>query len=154
MLVAVSKGSRAVKLCTNKIPQFLTGGAGQRMLTCIMAIKWGLMLFPVELLSFHCQWQDWHTDVYTTHGKFTALMVQSKSNQNTNNRKWNTWLQLSKQLNDYIHVDDVMLMFDSTTLTGSHERSQSPAQKQHKTRQRPDDRCHEQMITKANTMQM
>jgi len=27
-LVAVSKGLRAVKLCTNKILQFLTGGAG------------------------------------------------------------------------------------------------------------------------------
>jgi len=26
-LVAVSKGMRAVKLCTNKILQFLTGGA-------------------------------------------------------------------------------------------------------------------------------
>jgi len=28
VLVAVSKGMRAVKLCTNKILQFLTGGAG------------------------------------------------------------------------------------------------------------------------------
>ena len=28
VLVAVTKGMRAVKLCTNKILQFLTGGAG------------------------------------------------------------------------------------------------------------------------------
>jgi len=28
VLVAVSKGMRAVKLCSNKILQFLTGGAG------------------------------------------------------------------------------------------------------------------------------
>ena len=28
VLVAVSKGTRAVKLCTNKILRFLTGGAG------------------------------------------------------------------------------------------------------------------------------
>jgi len=27
-LVAISKGTRAVKLCINKIIQFLTGGAG------------------------------------------------------------------------------------------------------------------------------
>jgi len=37
-LAAVSKGMRAVKLCTNKILQFLTGGAGWRRLTCILAI--------------------------------------------------------------------------------------------------------------------
>jgi len=37
-LVAVSKGIRAVKLCTNKILQFLTLGAGCR-LTYLMAIK-------------------------------------------------------------------------------------------------------------------
>ena len=37
-LVAVSKGMRAVKLCTNKIRQFLTGGAGWRRLTCIMTV--------------------------------------------------------------------------------------------------------------------
>jgi len=28
VLVAVSKGMRAIKLCTNKILQFLAGGAG------------------------------------------------------------------------------------------------------------------------------
>jgi len=28
VLVAISKGMQAVKLCTNKILQFLTGGAG------------------------------------------------------------------------------------------------------------------------------
>ena len=38
-LVAVSKGMWAVKLCTNKIFQFITGGAGYHKLTCIMAIK-------------------------------------------------------------------------------------------------------------------
>jgi len=36
-LVAVSKGMWAVKLCTNKIVQFLTRGAGKHRLTCIMS---------------------------------------------------------------------------------------------------------------------
>jgi len=35
-LVAVSKGMWAVKLCTNEIVQFLTGGAGKHRLSCIM----------------------------------------------------------------------------------------------------------------------
>jgi len=35
---------QAVKLCTNKILQFLTGGAGQRRLTCVMAVKHWLLL--------------------------------------------------------------------------------------------------------------
>jgi len=35
----ISKDMLAVKLCTNKILQFLTGGAGWRRLTCIMAIE-------------------------------------------------------------------------------------------------------------------
>ena len=36
--VAITKGVQAVKLCTNKILQFLTGGAGKRRLTCIVAV--------------------------------------------------------------------------------------------------------------------
>jgi len=51
-LVAVSKGMQAVKLCTNKIVQFLTGGAGWCRLTCIMAVKqvvWGwLASLPIN----------------------------------------------------------------------------------------------------------
>jgi len=48
---------RAVKLCTNEILLFLTGGAGKRSLTCIMAVKnWLLFL----LLYFYVQMQpDW-----------------------------------------------------------------------------------------------
>jgi len=38
-LVAVDKGMQAVKLCTSKILQFLTGGAGYRRLTCIIAVR-------------------------------------------------------------------------------------------------------------------
>ena len=38
-LVALSKGMRAGRLCTNKILQFLAGGAGQHRLTCVMAVK-------------------------------------------------------------------------------------------------------------------
>ena len=38
-LVATSKGMRAVKLCIYKIRQFLSEGAGQSRLTCIMAVK-------------------------------------------------------------------------------------------------------------------
>jgi len=45
-LVAISKGTRAVKLCINKIIQFLTGGAGYSKLTCIMAVKSWLLLLP------------------------------------------------------------------------------------------------------------
>ena len=35
---------QAVKLCTNKILQFLTGGVGLHRLTCIMAINGGLLV--------------------------------------------------------------------------------------------------------------
>ena len=38
-LVAVSKGMQAAELCTNKILQFLTGGACKLRLTLIMAVK-------------------------------------------------------------------------------------------------------------------
>ena len=40
---------RAVKLYTNKILQFLTGGAGCHRLTCVVAVKWWLwmlLLYP------------------------------------------------------------------------------------------------------------
>ena len=51
-LVAISKGMRAVKLCTNKILPFLAGDASWHRLTCIMAIKrWFLLLFVCE-----CEW--------------------------------------------------------------------------------------------------
>jgi len=42
---------RAVKLCTNKIHQFLTWGAGQRRLTRIMAIK-GWLLLLLRFLTY------------------------------------------------------------------------------------------------------
>ena len=47
-----SKGMQAVTLCTNKILQFLTGGAGQRRLTCIMAVRWCL-LYGVLYVNGH-----------------------------------------------------------------------------------------------------
>ena len=40
VLRLVIKGMQAVKLCINKILQFLTGGDGKHRLICIMAIKW------------------------------------------------------------------------------------------------------------------
>jgi len=43
-LAAVSKGMQAVKLCTNKIRQFLNGGASYHRLNCIMAVKRLLLL--------------------------------------------------------------------------------------------------------------
>jgi len=53
VLVAVSKGMRAVKLCTNIILQFLTRAAGQCRLTCIMAVKrWWWWLLWLLLLLF------------------------------------------------------------------------------------------------------
>jgi len=39
-LDAVGKGMQTVKLCSNKILQFLTGGVRQRKLSCIIAVKW------------------------------------------------------------------------------------------------------------------
>ena len=39
LVVYVSKGMLAVKLYCNKILTFLTGGAGERRLSCIMAVK-------------------------------------------------------------------------------------------------------------------
>jgi len=48
VLVAVSKGMWAVKFCTNKILQFLTGGASWRRLTCIMAVKRWLLLLLIS----------------------------------------------------------------------------------------------------------
>ena len=39
VLVAVSKGMWAVKFCSNKILQFLTGSAGYAAFSCITAIK-------------------------------------------------------------------------------------------------------------------
>ena len=55
VLVAVSRGMQAVKLCTNEILQFLNGG---RRLTCIMAVKrWLLLLWSSSELSgcaFRC----------------------------------------------------------------------------------------------------
>ena len=51
-LVAISKGMRAVKLCTNKILPFLARDASWHRLTYIMAIKrWFLLLFVCE-----CEW--------------------------------------------------------------------------------------------------
>ena len=45
LVVAVSKGMWAVKLCTNKILQFLTGDASWCRLTCVMAVKrWFLVV--------------------------------------------------------------------------------------------------------------
>ena len=62
MLVAVSKGMRAVKLCTSKILQFLmpflpptnsVKALNATRLTCIMAVKrWLLLLFSVG--CFEC----------------------------------------------------------------------------------------------------
>jgi len=55
-LVAVIKGMRAIKLCANKILQFLSGGAGLHRLTCIMAVKRWLLLtlmFLLSAISFH-----------------------------------------------------------------------------------------------------
>jgi len=41
---------RAVKFCTNKILQFLTGGDGKRRLTCIMAVKrWLLCVIKCQM---------------------------------------------------------------------------------------------------------
>ena len=39
MIVVVSNGTWAVKLCSNKILQFLAGSTGCLVLTCIMAVK-------------------------------------------------------------------------------------------------------------------
>jgi len=46
-LVPASKGMQTVKLCTNKILQLLTGGAGR--LTCIMVVKWVVGWFNSSL---------------------------------------------------------------------------------------------------------
>jgi len=43
-LVAVSNSTRAVKLCTNKILQFLTGGVSKRRLTWKVVVKQWLLL--------------------------------------------------------------------------------------------------------------
>jgi len=39
-LVDISKGMSSVKLCSNIILQFLTGGASYHRLSYIMAVKW------------------------------------------------------------------------------------------------------------------
>jgi len=50
VLVAISKGMRAaVKLCTNKILQFLTAGTGKRKLTWITAEKQWLFAVYIVL---------------------------------------------------------------------------------------------------------
>jgi len=41
----VSKGTRAVKLCSNEILEFFTGGAVWHRLSCIMAVKLGRCYF-------------------------------------------------------------------------------------------------------------
>ena len=57
-MVAVSKGTWAVKLCINKILQFSTGGAGWRRLTCIMAVtRWLLWLLVSQSRHFYCTLQ-------------------------------------------------------------------------------------------------
>ena len=48
-------GMRAVKLCSNRILQFLTGGSGWHRLTSIMAIKW-LLLFYLYHTAVVAQW--------------------------------------------------------------------------------------------------
>jgi len=44
LLVAISKHVGAVKFFSNKILKFLTGGASQHTLACIMAVKSLLLL--------------------------------------------------------------------------------------------------------------
>ena len=43
-LVAISRDMWAIKLCANKIFQFLTGGAGYRRLAYMLAVKWWLVV--------------------------------------------------------------------------------------------------------------
>jgi len=52
VLVAVSIDMQAVKLCTNKILQFLTGTGDLRRLTCIMAVKWWTVVVVVVLYVY------------------------------------------------------------------------------------------------------
>jgi len=57
-LVAVGKGTRAVKLCNNKILQFLTGGAvpvdlynGRKTVVVVVVVVVVVMLYAVFILS-------------------------------------------------------------------------------------------------------
>ena len=47
VIVAINKGMCAVKLCSNKMLQFLTGSDSKHRLTRIMAIKWLLLLLTI-----------------------------------------------------------------------------------------------------------
>jgi len=54
-LVSVSKGMWVIKLCTNRVLQFLTGGAIEHRLTCIVAVKQLLLLLLLLLsICLHC----------------------------------------------------------------------------------------------------
>ena len=55
-LVVVRKGMQAVKLCTNRILQFLTGGAGWCRLTCVMTIKRLLLLLFLYVSPGRLSW--------------------------------------------------------------------------------------------------
>ena len=55
-LVVVRNGMQAVKLCTNRILQFLTGGAGWCRLTCVMTIKRLLLLLFLYVSPGRLSW--------------------------------------------------------------------------------------------------
>ena len=85
----VSKGMWAAKHCTRKILQFLTGGAGQRMLTCVMAVKWLLLL----LLCCYTAMLNWNNSEmwYCLHMCISCVMVKRQATSLHSCLDWSVW---------------------------------------------------------------